>query len=258
VKTLKDAISLIYNLYAIGIFLILMLLIFPFVLLASMFGRVTGGNLIYKICVFWGDVWFFLIAIRPRNIYEYAYQHKPAHILVCNHISYLDTPMLVKTFRYPLRALGKEEMMRIPVFGYIYKYAVVTVNRGSREDRTRSIQKMKSVLNKGISILVFPEGTFNETTNPLKDFYDGAFRVAIDTQTSIRPVIFPDTHDRMNHTKLLSLNPGKCRAVFLQEIPVQGLTQEDLPALKEQVYQLMWNKLIEYKASWIEPGCMQK
>jgi len=74
----------------------------------------------------------------------------------------------------------------------------------------------------GISILIFPEGTFNETTNPLKDCYDGAFRLAIETQTPIKPLIFIDTYDRMRYDDLMSMNPGRCRAVFLHTIPVEG------------------------------------
>jgi 1-acyl-sn-glycerol-3-phosphate acyltransferase len=111
---------------------------------------------------------------------------------------------------------------------------------------------MRSILKKGISILVFPEGTFNLTGKPLKDFYDGAFRVAIDAQTPIKPFLFPDAHARMNYNSIFSLTPGKNRAIFLEEIPVNGLTQHDLPVLKQKVYDLMDKKLREYKASWVK------
>src|SRR6185503_2570225 len=82
--------------------------------------------------------------------------------------------------------------------GFIYKYAVVRVDRGDAVDRAKSVRNMKSVLKKGISIIVFPEGTFNMTPNPLKDFYDGAFRVAIETQMPIKPILFLDAYDLMD------------------------------------------------------------
>jgi 1-acyl-sn-glycerol-3-phosphate acyltransferase len=47
------------------------------------------------------------------------------------------------------------------------------------------------------------------------------------------------------------LNPGRDRVVYLEEVPVEGLTQEDVPVLKQKVYQLMDKKLREYKVSWI-------
>lgn len=240
-----------YCIYALALFVGIMLLLFPFMLIASLFGRITGGNMIYRLCMLWGDIWFPLIFIFHRNQYEQPLEKNKQYIFVINHISYLDATIIVKTIRQPVRALGKIEMGRVPVFGFIYKYAAVSVDRGSAENRAKSIRNMKSLLAKGISIIVFPEGTFNMTQNPLKDFYDGAFRVAIETQMPIRPILFLDTYDRMNYKSIFSLNPGKNRAVFLEEVPVETLTQNDLPALKQKVYDMMDKKLREYKATWI-------
>ena len=50
------------------------------------------------------------------------------------------------------------------------------------------------------------------------------------------------------------MTPGKSRAIFLEEIPVEGLTQKDVPILKQKVYELMDSKLREYKATWIKPS----
>jgi len=242
----------IYCIYALLLFVGIMLLLFPFILIASLFGNVTGGNMIYRICMLWGDIWFPLIFIFHRNHYEQPLDKNKQYIFVGNHISYLDAPLIVKTLRRPIRALGKTEMSKVPVFGFIYKYAVVRVDRSSADNRAKSVRNMRSILKKGISILVFPEGTFNLTEKPLKDFYDGAFRVAIDAQMPIKPFLFPDVYDRMNYRSIFSLTPGKNRAIFLEEIPVEGLTQRDLPVLKQKVFDLMDRKLREYNASWIK------
>ena len=240
-----------YCIYALLLFIGIMLLLFPFMLIASLFGRITGGNMIYRLCMLWGDIWFPLIFIFHRNYYEQPADKNKQYIFGANHISYLDAPIIVKAIRRPIRALGKTEMATVPVFGFIYKYAVVRVDRGSAENRAKSVRNMKSVLKKGISIIVFPEGTFNMTPNPLKEFYDGAFRVAIEAQMPIKPVLFLDAYDRMNYRSIFSMNPGKNRAVYLEEIPVDGLTQKDVATLKQKVYDLMDHKLREYKASWI-------
>ena len=241
-----------YSIYALVLFVGIMLIFFPFMLIASLFGRINGGNMIYRMCMLWGDIWFFLIFIYHRNYYEQPLDKNSQYIFVANHISYLDAPLIVKTIRRPIRALGKTEMGNVPVFGFIYKYAVVRVDRGSADNRAKSVRNMKSILKKGISIIVFPEGTFNLTPNPLKDFYDGAFRVAIEAQMPIKPILFPDSYDRMHYRSLFSLTPGKNRAIFLEEIPVTGLSQKDMPVLKQRVYDLMDSKLREYKASWIK------
>jgi 1-acyl-sn-glycerol-3-phosphate acyltransferase len=85
----------------------------------------------------------------------------------------------------------------------------------------------------------------------LKRFYDGAFRVAIETQTSIKPFLLLDAYDRMSYKNLFSLTPGKSRSVFLEEIPVEGLTLKDVSSLRQKVYAIMDAKLREHKATWI-------
>jgi 1-acyl-sn-glycerol-3-phosphate acyltransferase len=143
-------------------------------------------------------------------------------------------------------------MAKIPVFGFIYRKAIVTVDRSSPENRAKSVLVLKSVLRRGISILVFPEGTFNLTHDPLKEFYDGAFRIAIESNTAIKPVLFLDGYNRMPYEHIFSLNPGVSRSVFLEEISTDGLTHADVPTLREKVYQLMEEKLKIYGASWIK------
>jgi 1-acyl-sn-glycerol-3-phosphate acyltransferase len=200
----------------------------------------------------WADLWFFMIGIFHRNIYEAPHDKREQYVFIANHISYLDGPVLVKTIRQPIRALGKVEMKKVPLFGFIYSYAVIKVDRSNSENRAKSIRNLKSILNKGISVIVFPEGTFNMTGKPLKDFYDGAFRIAIETQTPIKPVLFLNAYDRMNYRSIFFLNPGKSRSVFLDEIPVDGLTTADIVSLKEKVYNIMSEKLKDYKAGWIK------
>lgn len=208
-RVIRRILQLIYFVYAVVLFLVLLIPVFILAVLASFAGSIRGGNLIYNICTVWADIWFFLVGIGHRNILEAAPQPGRPYIFVANHISYLDAALIVKVFRKPLRPLGKAEMAKIPLFGFIYRKAIVMVDRSSAVNRGRSIARLKAVLRKGISILVFPEGTFNETHRPLKDFYTGAFRIAIETQTPVKPVIFPDLYDRMPYDKSCSLNPAE-------------------------------------------------
>jgi 1-acyl-sn-glycerol-3-phosphate acyltransferase len=233
-----------------------MLLIFPFVILFSFFGKIKGGNMIYKLLHSWGDFWFFMARIRVKKVFEHAPDPNQQYVFVINHISNLDAAMLVKVIRQPFRPLGKIELKNIPVFGFIYKAVVVVVDRSDAKHRQRSIRQLKAVMKKGISILIFPEGTFNETGKPMKHCFDGAFRLAIETQTPIKPVIFPDTYSRMQYHSSFSLNPGICRAVFLAPVSVAGMTLNDVSLLKQQVTTLMEAKLREYKAEWIREDPM--
>ncbi len=248
---IKKLASILYFIWAGFWFLFYMILIFPLVIIASFWGKIKGGNFVYRLLHSWGDFWFFMAGMEVKNIFEEAPDPSKQYVFVINHISNLDAALLVKVIRQPFRPLGKIELKNIPVFGFIYKVCVVVVDRSSAEHRQQSIRQLRSVIRKGISILIFPEGTFNETGRPMKDCYDGAFRLAVESQTPIKPVIFPDNYSRFHYKSLLSLNPGICRAVFLPMVTVAGLTLSDVPRLKQQVIGLMESKLREYNAAWI-------
>lgn len=251
-RLLLKPLQLLYVLYAFIVFVALMIPVFIWSLLVLPFGRIKGGNLTYYACIVWADVWFFLIFIRHKNIYTENLKEDQSYIFVANHISYLDSAIIPKIFRHPVRPLGKVEMSKVPIFGFIYKNVIVTVDRSSAANRTKSVQVLKSILRRGISVLVFPEGTFNITHQPLKDFYDGAFRIAIETGTPIKPVLLLDAFNRMHYKSIFTLNPGKSRAVFLPEVSVEGLTLNDVALLRNKVFSLMENALVQYKASWIQ------
>jgi 1-acyl-sn-glycerol-3-phosphate acyltransferase len=229
----------------------LMIIVIPIVFVSSFFGKIRGGNFIFRVCSYWADIWFFLIGIYHKNIYESPHDRSKQYIFVANHISYIDAPVIVKTIRQPVRVLGKIEMSDVPLFGFIYKNAIVTVDRSHATKRANSVRILKSVLKKKISIFMFPEGTFNQTQYPLKDFYDGAFRIAIETQTPVKPVLFIDAYDRLHYNSIFSLSPGISRSVFLEEISVDGLTLRDVQTLKQKTYDIMEDALVRYRASWI-------
>lgn len=246
-KILLKPLQWVYSIYGLLLFIALMFVAFPFVIIAALLGRVKGGNFVYKVCKVWGYIWYFFIGIRHKNIYEVPHDTSGQYIFVANHISYIDIPPVVMTLNQPVRVLAKYEMSKVPIFGFIYKSATVLVNRSDAEKRSQSVREMKSFLEKHISIFIFPEGTFNETGAPLKDFYDGAFRIAIETQTPVKPLLFVDTVDRLHYSSIFSLTPGPCRVVFLEEIPVTGLTMKDVAALKQKVYKLMEEGLLRYR-----------
>ena len=247
-KILLKPLQWIYSIYALLVFVALMLLALPFVVETSFFGKIKGGNFIYKVCNVWGVVWSFLVGIYHKNIYEVPHDKSKQYIFVANHISYMDIPPVVIAFKQPIRILAKYELSKMPVFGYIYKKAAIMVDRRDPEKRAKSVMQLKAVLRKNISIFIFPEGTFNQTDKPLKDFYDGAFRIAIETQTPIKPILFLDTVDRLHYRSIFSLTPGKSRLLFMDEVPVNGLQMSDMKPLKEAVFNKMEEGLLRYRS----------
>lgn len=246
---MKKIACFIFSIYGFMVFVTIMLLLFPFIFIASLFGRVKGGNMIYSICRVWADIVLCLWGIRHRNIFEAPKAKDHAVIFVFNHISYIDIPFMMKAFRHkPIRILAKAEMAKIPIFGFIYRKATVMVDRECDAGRTKSVQQLKRILSKNIAVVIAPEGTFNMTHKPLKEFYNGAFKIAVETNTAIQPVLFLDAYDRLNYNSIFSLNPGKSRAVFLPEIAPGS----DALVLKQKVFYEMEKGLIRYKVSWVK------
>ncbi|SFQ33781.1 1-acyl-sn-glycerol-3-phosphate acyltransferase [Parafilimonas terrae] len=231
-------------------FIALMLIVFVLVLFYLPLGKVKAGNLVYKTCHIWGVIWYFLIGIKHKEIYEAPHNRNNQYIFVANHSSYMDIPSIVMCMHQPVRVLGKYEMVHYPVFGFIYRVAVILVDRSDAAHRAQSLRALKAAIGHGISIFIFPEGTFNETANPLKTFYDGAFRTAVETQTPIKPILFVDNDKRLNQESIFSLTPGISRCVYLDEISVEGYTdKQDIKLLKQKVYAVMEEGLRRYKAS---------
>jgi 1-acyl-sn-glycerol-3-phosphate acyltransferase len=242
-----------YCTYALLLFLIGTVCVLPFVAVFALQDDKKGGDRIYKACRYWDNAWLFLVGIRHTNIYEETPDPGKRYVFVSNHNSYLDIPLILQAVRCnAVRILGKAEMTRYPLFGYIYSRAVILVDRSTATARSRSVRELKSMLAIDCSVFIFPEGTFNETGRPLKAFYDGAFRIAIETQTPLQPILFLDCFDRMHYSSLFSLRPGNTRAVFLREVDVQGLTLADLSGLKQRVYDLMAEGLVRHRVSWIQ------
>ena len=90
---------------------------------------------------------------------------------------------------------------------------------------------MKRVLANGLDMLIYPEGTRNKTTEPLKSFYDGAFKLAIATQKPIIPVVLLNTKKILPAYPIMYLKPGKIQLHILPPILTEGHTVASLKQL---------------------------
>ncbi len=224
-----------------------MFIALPFVLLASaFFSNPTGKYIILFFLRCWAWAFsilsFFWITTKNKNLIN---QNVP-HIYVGNHGSYLDAIAVCIGIPQYFSPLGKVEMTKIPVFGLIYKRIVVLIDRSSKESREESVSALKNDIKKGQSILIFPEGTMNKTDKPLSEFYDGAFKIAIETQTSLMPFVILNNRTLLPRIEPLKAHPGLLTMIFITPVDVKGLTQADLPNLKQKVYDLMEEAIIKH------------
>jgi len=217
-------------------FLWIMLLCLPFVILPIMIDEKKGGNVANIFLKIWVNGFGILSGIFFKAVGTEKLKKNATYIFTANHSSYLDSPAIVATIPHHFKALGKQEILKMPIFGFVFKHIGVTVDRSNNMSRIRSLMKIKEKIEKGIHILFFPEGTMNTTPNSLIPFQSGAFWLAIHSQTPIVPMAIKNSRQILPRNSL-ELRTGTIHVEFGEPIPTTGLTQKDLESLKEQTFE---------------------
>lgn len=243
---MRRFLSAVFLIYAAIIFITLMFIALPFVLIFSAALPLNIGKRAILVVL---RIWAFLFSllsffwVTTKN--KAGIDRSTSHIYVGNHGSYLDAIAVCLSVPQYFSALGKVEITKVPVFGLIYKRIVVLIDRSSKESREQSVATLKKDIADGQSILIFAEGTMNQTEKPLADFYDGAFRIAIETQTPIIPFVMINNRKLLPRKNPLKVRPGLITTIFLPEVNVKDLSLEDVPMLKKKVFDLMEEAILK-------------
>jgi 1-acyl-sn-glycerol-3-phosphate acyltransferase len=239
-KYIKEVLGRFYAVYALMLFIITMLLVLIPVWLGSLIRdeyRKTSVTLAgLRI---WMGIYLPLIFCPVRKKGLQHFKKGETYVVVFNHNSMMDVPVSCPGVPGPSKTLAKKEMARVPLFGTIYRSGSILVDRSSNQSRRESFEEMKRVLQQGIHLSLYPEGTRNRSQHPLKSFYDGAFSVAIAAGKPILPALIFGTRNILPAGKFLYGWPHPIRLDFLEPIPTQGLTQKDVALLKEKVFRIM-------------------
>lgn len=237
-----------YNIW----FYVLVLVITIIILLPSFIFILLNKNWyrkFYVMGVLWSDLILFFMGMFPRRNKKLVTKPGCAYIFVANHISMIDVMLLVSTVRKnPLVFIGKKELEKIPIFGYVYKKTMILVDRSSNESKKQVFEQTKEKLMTGISIGIFPEGTVPELEVELAPFKHGAFTMAIEHQVPIVPITFLDNKKRFpwSFGGLLGGSkgsPGRLRVKIHDPIDTKGMIKEDRIKLSNDVRELMLQDL---------------
>ncbi len=141
-------------------------------------------------------------------------------VVVANHQSILDILLLSRMPR-EMKWVAKEELFRIPWVGTMLRMSGdIAIRRGDAESGGEALARAKAYLARGMSVMIFPEGT-RSRTGALLPFKSGAFRLALEAGVPVLPVAVHGTARGMPKGGPW-VNPCRARARILAPVAVEA------------------------------------
>lgn len=242
-KWLQYILVPLYRLWFYLVLAFVTIALFPFLFISII--KHSWYPFFFKVARVWAGAIIFMMGCYPvikRDIY---YKKGESFMFVANHTSITDIMLMFYATKSPFVFVGKKELAKLPLFGYIYKRTCILVDRGNTKSRVEAFRRAEERLSEGLSICIFPEGGVpNNLDLILDEFKDGAFRLAIEHQIPIAPMTFHDNKKRLPYSFFIG-SPGRMRVKVLPLIPTAGLASEDRRALKQQTREVILKELKE-------------
>lgn len=182
-----------------------------------------------------------LVGFFYRFEFEEPIDWTKPYIICPNHTSHLDITAMVLMCPPNFSFIGKIELMDNPVTGLFFKTIDIPVDRQSRVSSFRAFKRAQEHLNNGRSVVIFPEGIIGDEYPPrLYDFKNGPFKMAIDMNLPIIPVVIHNAWQLYwDEAKQYGSRPGVTRISVLKPMTTDGLGIDDVDALRDKVHTLM-------------------
>jgi len=224
----------VYAAYALTVFILVFFMLLPAMLILMAID--SRHHFIYTLNRWWARIFFFMICMPVHRQFEFPVDPSKRYIFCANHFSYLDIPAMGLA-PVPAVFVGKSSLVRIPLFGMMFKRVHITVDRTKLKSRYEAFTRSVEVLKKGLSLLVFPEGGILAKHPPaMGRLKDGAFRAAIAEQIPVIPVTIPYNWIILPDRGEFKLYWHKMEIIFHQPIETTGLTSADVSMLKSKVF----------------------
>ncbi|MHB8259322.1 MAG: lysophospholipid acyltransferase family protein [Bacteroidia bacterium] len=177
-------------------------------------------------------------------------KHEIPHpaVIVSNHASYLDGIVNYLLTKNYFVCMAKSEIKKAPLFNIFFRDMQITVDRSSVTSSHKAFMRAAQEIDKGNSLFIFPEGA-TSPNGELKNFKNGPFRIAIEKQVPIVPVTFVNNWKLMQKGGFFTSygRPGISTVVIHKPISTVGLREENIVDLRQQVFAIINNTLINYK-----------
>jgi 1-acyl-sn-glycerol-3-phosphate acyltransferase len=244
-KVLKYLAILVWRIWFYVWFMGTIILVLPILLVITW--REEWYPTFYKIARAWGKTLLFVMGFKAKPNFEQKIEYGKSYMFCANHTSIIDIMLVLSVVKTPLVFVGKAELGKIPVFGYIYKRTCILVDRANLSSRKAVFEEAERKLKRGLSVCIFPEGKVpDDESVVLDEFKNGAFILAIDHNIPIVPMTFYDCKERFSYT-FFSGSPGDLR---VKVHPFVETLQEEISSkkiMKKKVHSIIYNDLIADK-----------
>lgn len=241
-KTIKNILGAVWALWGIITFSATLLIIIIPVCITFLIKEPKGTEAYRQITKVWMNVWLFLIGSPLKVVGKENFKKGKNYVVVSNHNSLMDVPVTTPYVPGANKTIGKKSFTKAPVFGWVYIRGTVLVDRKSEASRRKSFEDMKKVLAQGLHMVIYPEGTRNRTSDPLKSFHDGAFKLAVTTHKEIIPTLIFNTKTVLPPEKTFYMRPHRLEMHFLPAVSSENITSKEL---REKVFKMMWDYYLE-------------
>lgn len=191
----------------------------------------------------WARVTLFGMGFWVKTDFKTKLDPNQNYLFVANHSSFIDILLMIWVSKHPFVFVGKKELVKIPIFGSLYKRAAIMVDRTSSKSRFEVYKRAQEVLEKGYSVCIFPENEYKDETILLNPFKKGAFKIAITHQLPICPIVFLDCKRKYPWGTSYG-HPGLLRVSVLSPTLTVGLKSEDALALLQKIYNSIHSELL--------------
>lgn len=219
--------------------------LFPILILTILSEK--GYPYFFKIARIWAKFILFGMGFYYKVDSEQEIDPKKSYMIVANHTSMTDIMLMLAVIKNPFVFVGKQELAKIPIFGFFYKRTCILVDRKDSQSRMAVFTKAHKRIERGLSVCIFPEGGVPDDESIILDhFKEGAFKLAIKHQIPVLPISFGDNKKRFPYT-LFGGSPGIMRVKIHKEVETLDKTIADRKELREKVRATIYQQLLKFE-----------